>query len=351
MTAFLAACGGSGNGAAGGDVNVTEFIWVGSGQGVTPREVRKTYLEAHPNVSIDFVEGTNAETYPKILASLQITPDDPLVNFGFFNSDAMTKGTLADIWLPLSPERVPNIEGVLPDFRLPGDKGVYFASSPVGIMYSAEVFEQKGWAPPSSWNDLWDPKYKGKVAVWDAPAWSFNGLAVTARVNGGGEENIEPGMAIYEKAAKAGQIHSLYTSNSQAQQLLVSGDAWITPFFFGIMQPWVEDGAPLGYAVPKEGQIAFPLGFAMVKGSSPAQQQVATDVIDMMLAPEVVSRWSNLTFSVPVVRDAKVNPSLAKLPAYQPAAISNQIALDWETIADKNDEWLQAWDRRVKGNL
>jgi putative spermidine/putrescine transport system substrate-binding protein len=158
-------------------------------------------------------------------------------------------------------------------------------------------------------------------------------------------------MKVYEKAAKAGQIQSLYTSNNQAQQLLVSGDAWITPFFFGIMEPWVKQGAPLGYAVPKEGQVAFQLGFGMVKGSSPEQQQVAMGVVDAMLLPRVVQQWCDYTYSVPLVRGVRFLPERQKLAAYQKKNVQNQIQLDWKTMATKNNDWLQQWNSRVKANL
>ena len=333
------------------NVHVTEFCWVGSGQDITPFQVRDKYLKTHANVSIDMLQGTNAETFPKIVTSVQVTPDNPLVNFGFFNVSALTQGRVLDIWAPFDQTKMSNLKRVLPKFRLPGDKGVYFASSPIGIMYNTAIFKQKGWKPPTSWKDLWNPKFKGRVAFWDAPSWSFNGLVPTARVYGGSEKNIEPGMKVYETAAKAGQIQSLYTSNNQGQQLLVSGDAWITPFFFGIMEPWVKQGAPLGYAVPKEGQVAFELGFAMVKGSSTAQQQVAMNVVDAMLLPRVVEEWCNYTYSVPLVRGVRFAPDRQKLPAYQKLNVQNQMQLDWTTIANNNTDWLQQWNSRVKANL
>lgn len=332
-------------------VSVTEFSWVGSGQDITPFQIRSQYQKAHPNVTINMVQGTNAETYPKIVTSLQVTPDDPYVNFGFFNSQLMAQGLVDKVWLPFPTKKMPNLKYVLPNFRIAGNYGVFFASSPIGIMYNAQVFKQKGWKPPTSWNDLWNPKFKGKVAFWDAPSWAYNGLVATARLHGGSEQNIEPGMKIFENAAKSGQIQSLYTSNNAAQQLLVSGDAWITPFFFGIMEPWVKQGAPLAYAVPKEGEIGLGLGFAMVKGSSPAQQAVAADVINAMLAQHVVKQWSEYTFSVPTEKGIVFPPHLKKLPAYQPANVKREMVLDWHQIALNNAAWTQEWNQRVKANL
>jgi putative spermidine/putrescine transport system substrate-binding protein len=353
---LLAACGGAApqpsSGPAGGQdnqpVHLTEFTWVGSGQDVQPPQIRDQYQAQHPNVTIDFSPGTNAETYPKIVQSLQVDPNNPLINFGFFNIDALTKGTAADIWVPLDPNIVTNLSKVLPAYRRPQDKGVFFALSAIGLMYNTQLVNP----PPTSWEDLWSPRFKGKVAFWDAPNWSFNGLVETARLHGGGEQNIEPGMQIFEQAAKNGQIQSLYNSNDAGKQLLVSGAAWITPYFFGIMEPWVVDEkAPLGYVVPKEGQIAFPLGFAVVKGSSDAQKKAAMEIINMMLTPEFVGQWCNLTYGLPAVQDAKIKPELENLDAYKEGNIANAIQLDWQTIASSNNDWLEQWNSRVKANL
>jgi putative spermidine/putrescine transport system substrate-binding protein len=355
---LLAACGGGGGGNGGGQsggggssnqqVHLTEFTWVGSGQDVQPPKVRAAYEKQHPNVKIDFSPGTNAETYPKIVQSLQVDPNNPLINFGFFNIDAMTKGTQAGIWTPFDPKLVTNLSNVFPAYRRPQNKGVFFALSSIGLMYNKERVDP----PPTSWKDLWAPRFKGKVAFWDAPNWSFNGLVETARLHGGGEKNIEPGMKVYEDAAKSGQIQSLYTSNDAGKQLLVSGAAWITPFFFGVMEPWVvNEKAPLGYVVPKEGQIAFPLGFAVVKGSSDAQKKASEEIINTMLTPEFVGEWCNLTYGLPAVKGASIKPELKNLDAYKEGNIANAIQLDWATIAKNNNDWLEQWNSRVKANL
>jgi putative spermidine/putrescine transport system substrate-binding protein len=341
----LAARGG--RSAAQDEVKTTMFVWVGSNQGVVPREVREQYLEEHPNVEIELFEGTNAETYPKIKASLEVTPDEPLINFGFFNIDATTKGTLDDVWLPLDIAKVPNLDNILDAYRRPDDIGVFWGLSGIGLVYHKEEVDP----PPSSWHDLWDPKFEGKVAFWDAPAWSFNGLVATARLNGGGEDDIEPGMKIYAEAAESGHIHSLFNSNDQLRQLMVSGEVLISVFFKGIIAPWEAEGAPIGYVVPEEGQIAFPLGFQMVRGSDEAQQDVAQDMINRMLDKETLRRYCNLTATIPAGKDIKLDPPYDTDPAYLPEAIEGAMQLDWIKIAEKNEEWTELWNREVVANL
>ena len=128
-------------------VTVTEFCWVGSGQDITPFAVRAAYQKAHPDVKINMLQGTNAETYPKIVTSLQVDPNNPLVNFGFFNSQLMWQGVVDKTWVPLPTAKIPNLKNVLPNFRIKNNMGVFFASSPIGLMYNTQIFKQKGWKP------------------------------------------------------------------------------------------------------------------------------------------------------------------------------------------------------------
>src|SRR5919199_300979 len=94
--------------ASGDKVKVTFFIWAGSNQGVVPREVADAYMKSHPNVEIEYLESTNAATYPKMVAAKKTTPDQPLVQFGFFNAATVDQGVVDDMWEPIDLAHVPN---------------------------------------------------------------------------------------------------------------------------------------------------------------------------------------------------------------------------------------------------
>lgn len=75
-------------------------------------------------------------------------------------------------------------------------------------------------------------------------------------MNGGSEDNPDPGFEIWSKNTE--QILALVTSTQQAQNLMARGDAWITIWAKGNVQQWADAGAPVGFVVPKEGMLAFP---------------------------------------------------------------------------------------------
>ena len=127
--------------------------------------------------------------------------------------------------------------------------------------------------PPTSWADVWsNPAYKGRVILFDY-LWPYTGVVQAARMNGGNEANPDAGFKIWSEHTD--QLLALVTSTQQAQNLIARGDAWITIWAKGNVQQWADAGAPVGFAVPKEGLVAFPLFFQIVVGTKPDQQAVA----------------------------------------------------------------------------
>jgi spermidine/putrescine-binding protein len=86
------------------------------------------------------------------------------------SSDVATSIASANLAAPLDLTKLPTYAQLspqltsLPLVRLNGHVyGVPFMWGPDPLIYDTTVFAQ----PPDSWNVLWDPKYRGKISVWD----------------------------------------------------------------------------------------------------------------------------------------------------------------------------------------
>ena len=86
------------------------------------------------------------------------------------SSDVATMISRAGLAIPLDLARVPSYNQLAPKLAaLPlvktdaGTYGVPFMWGPNPMVYDATVFPQT----PESWSILWDPKYRGRVSVWD----------------------------------------------------------------------------------------------------------------------------------------------------------------------------------------
>ena len=86
------------------------------------------------------------------------------------SSDVATSIAMGGLVAPLDLAKIPSYGQLSPQLTsLPLVRvkdqvyGVPFMWGPDPLIYDTTVFAQ----PPDSWNVLWDPKYKGKISVWD----------------------------------------------------------------------------------------------------------------------------------------------------------------------------------------
>src|SRR6185437_6017897 len=141
-------------------------------------------------------------------------------------------------------------------YARPDNRGVAYQMSAIGLLYNKNLVH----TPPDSWTALWSPEYKGKVVMFD---YDTRALVIAARLNGGSEKDIDPGFRIW--AQHADNFRALVDSNDGVKNALASGDAAIAPWFNSISRIWINEGAPFGFVIPKEGAIGFPLYLTIVK--------------------------------------------------------------------------------------
>lgn len=86
------------------------------------------------------------------------------------SSDVAASIARSGLVIPLDLSRIPSYQQLSPKLRsLPlvriGNQvfGVPFQWGPNPLLYDTTVFPK----PPDSWSVFWDPKYKGKISVWD----------------------------------------------------------------------------------------------------------------------------------------------------------------------------------------
>jgi putative spermidine/putrescine transport system substrate-binding protein len=59
---------------------------------------------------------------------------------------------------------------IFPTARFKDDIAAGVTMGMTGLAYNKKMFAEKGWAAPTSWMDLADPKYKGKVVFQSMPS-------------------------------------------------------------------------------------------------------------------------------------------------------------------------------------
>jgi putative spermidine/putrescine transport system substrate-binding protein len=193
---------------------------------------------------------------------------------------------------------------------------------------------------------MWSPESRGKVTMFD---YDTRMLVIAARLNGGDEHNIDPGFKVW--ADNAENFRALVDSNDAVKNLLVSGDAWYAPWFSSLATVWIKEGAPLAFAVPEEGAIAFPIYLTIVNGSTDAQKKVCSDLLNTLLTPENAGKYGELTYGIPVVEGASMTDEQKNSPTLNLEMAEKSVLPDYGYIAKMSPEWRQRWDREVKFKL
>ena len=206
----------------------------------------------------------------------------------------------------------------------------------LGIAYNPKALK----TAPTSWADIYDPKYKGRIIL--PSLQNTEGLAnlfmaahlATGKAMAEAQKDIDAGFK--KLVTIKPNLLTAYTQMPQAYNLLEQGEGFMISS--AISQVALErkaSGAPVDIAVPKEGIFAMPSGVALVKGGP--QPELAAGFINEMIGPEVQARLSAITFSLPTNKDTPV-------PAGMPTGATIH-GVDWQFVAANRADWVKRWDR------
>lgn len=191
FTSIIAAAAGTALLAAGAAHAETKTLYIGMNGG----NMERTYtqfvfppFEKANNVKVVVVPGTSTD----ILAKAQATKGKAQMHVMTLDDGVMFRAIGMGLCEKLKPTA--NLSAVPAIAHLKGDYAVGLSMGLTGLAYSTKIFADKGWTPPTSWGDLADPKYKGKVVVQSMPASSFglDAFLMFNRLKGGTEKNVDP---------------------------------------------------------------------------------------------------------------------------------------------------------------
>ena len=186
-----------------------------------------------------------------------------------------------------------------------------------------------------SWNDLWKPELKGKLAAPDFDPSHI--IVVSAMLSGGDAAHWEKGEDKL-KALKP-NFKAFYTNDANSQQLLASGETPVQVVLSMNAYYMIGQGVPITVTIPKEGAVLGIDTVAIMKGSKKAE--LAYKFINDLYDPDIQAEIAKLKKGSPAVLNAKLDPEIAKLPGVFTTAAQwkKQINIDAKLRAEKTAEW------------
>jgi putative spermidine/putrescine transport system substrate-binding protein len=272
--------------------------------------------------------------------------DSPTFDFIHIQQNAaMQLGSigLLEEW---TEDKIPNVKDVHPAFKNPYHAGKVVA--PYGIAFNAKTAPKK----VTSWLDLWDPAFKGRVGI---PKWPWVGETWFHAVNkvlGGTEENVTPGI---EKCRQLMRENKgiIIDSVEHAKNLFVSGEIWIAPYYTARTKQAVDAGAPLEFVFPKEGGLGWYFATAMIKGRPKESRDMGFKFANYTLDPK-----KQLDFSLLCGYPPTNVKAMALIPKERqadllltPEQMDNlaKIQLDYVKMLEVSDKAGERWNKEVLG--
>lgn len=233
--------------------------------------------------------------------------------------------------------KIPNAVHLLPGMRSP--YFVPFNISGVVLIYNPEKIK----TPPTSYADLMNPAYAGRVGLIDQIYFNyFLAMGLTA---GGSMSNAAPGMERLRELKKAVQPR-IYPSHQQAAAALASGEIWITANYKARAAQWKKEGIQVAAAYPKEGAISFTGGVIMPKRAR--NKDNAYTYMNAMLTPPVAQRLAESTYYVVPINNANLPAALASEVSFSADELKTVRHFDLDYTARNQATWLEWWNKEIK---
>ncbi|MDB5591983.1 extracellular solute-binding protein [Enterovirga sp.] len=323
--------------ASAGDVSKLTIL---SQPGLVPEILRDVTLplfkKEKPATEVTFEIASNAVGYPKMLAQRA----NPVVSGAMVNDLFAQRGNADKMWAKFDPAFVPNAKALPDGLATPGGFGIPFHLSPYGIMYNPDKVEE-----PKSWADLWNPKYKGRVSMWDA----YYDAYIMAAVTTGKGPSVEEGIKAW--APHKENIGAWVNSPTAEEDLIHRGEMWLAPHWGSWTAMAKSQGKNVAFTIPKEGAVQWTGHMQVCAGFSPAVSELTQRYLNTWLSDECQLAWIERGFYSPASSRVEIPAALKGNPAIISAkdAVTRLVQPDFVKLGAEMAKLKMLIDRTLKG--
>jgi putative spermidine/putrescine transport system substrate-binding protein len=264
----------------------------------------------------------------------------PPFDVAFFDApqviDAVRDGLIVEYPMASSP----NFKELLPSAQ---DKwGPQITMQVIGIGYNPNKIK----TPPTSWEDLWDPKYKGRVGL--TALNSQLGIAFIAelnRIKGGTDDNFDPAFkALRELMPNVGAIGAnlgAFATLWQQEQIDIA------PYNFNFVQTLKAKDVPVEFAIPTTGAAGWSTSLHVVANA--AEPELAAKYIDLHLGAAIQEQMLNPPFDViPTNSKVKLEGAITKSLAKTHDDLAKIRTFDWAKLNPQRGALIDRFNRDIK---
>jgi putative spermidine/putrescine transport system substrate-binding protein len=322
----------------------TKTLYIGMNGGTMEKAYTQYVFPAFEkanNVKVVVVPGTSSD----ILAKAQANKDKPQMHVMFLDDGIMVRA----IGMGLCQKQRPSaaLNDIFPAARFKNDMASGVSLGMTGLAYNAKMFKEKGWAAPTSWMDLADPKFKGKVVFQSVSSSSFglHGFLMFNRIQGGNDKNVEPGFKAWPTTIGPNVLEYI-PSSAKLSEMVQTGEAAIFPLTPTAVEALKVKGIPVEYAQPKEGSVVLMVGQCVIANNS--EPELAQKLTEFLLSPLAQANVLQFGAQIPTNPKAPAVGDGVKQVVDITRWMKTAVTLDWDSINANRPAWNARWNKTIE---
>ncbi len=291
-------------------------------------------------------KGAEASLVPLVsaeqVAKLKASPNSPPFDVLALDSGVF-EGAPKELFQKLPVDKLTHYSELAERFQTPDSWGPLIGVQAVGIAYNPKVIT----TPPTSWEDLWNPAYKGRVALMAMKNNHTIGfMQKIAQMNGGSAENIEPAFEALKRLVP--NLTGVVANAGALITLFQQGEVDIAPHDLNSVKLLQSKGVDIDWVMPKEGGFALTPMMSIVK-SPTASVDLAAAYIDAAISKDVQTQMTETTYVLPTNKSVPIpEPIAKKLGGSLDEILAKLEFMDWTTINANRTQWVEEFDKIVQ---
>lgn len=330
--------------AAGPAAAQSKTLYVGMNGGTMEKAYTQYVFPAFEklhNVRVVVVPGTSSD----ILAKAQANKDKPQLHIMFLDDGIMMRA----IGMGLCEKQKASaaLADLYPAARFKDDMASGVSLGMTGLAYNKKLFDEKKWAPPTSWMDLADPKFKGKVVFQSLSSSTFglHGFLMFNRIQGGNDKNVEPGFKAWGSTIGPNVLEYI-PSSAKISEMVQTGEAALFPLTPTGVAALKAKGIPVEYAQPKEGSVVLVTAQCVLANNS--EPDLAQKLSEFLLSPQAQANVLEFGSQIPTNPKAPVVGDGIAQTANINKWMKNAVTVDWDSINANRPAWNARWNKTVE---
>ncbi|QFT99912.1 Spermidine/putrescine-binding periplasmic protein precursor (plasmid) [Roseovarius sp. THAF8] len=279
------------------------------------------------------------------LSKLQAEASAPVTDVAWMDGGVSELARDSGVVQAINPDQAPALENVADQAKYNTDSGEIYAVGngyfAVGIVYNSQEIT----TPPTSWEDLWNPEYAGRVILPSAVnSIGVPMLAVFNDLAGGTLDDLSPAA---EKLADL-DVALFFDSSGVANSGFQTGEGVIGAHYATQAFTMADSGLPIAYAIPKEGAMASDIRVHIVKGTD--QLEAAHKLVDFAVRPAQAGCLAAELQVGPATMGIELPEDVAaRMPWGEGGSLDDLDVADWTAINAHRDALTETWTRIATG--